>query len=634
MHLKPPPKLVRSELHLDASGIVASQCSSLFVRQQAALLKTLAGNHSNSGTRRLPFSIISTNTLHHGSPADGVCNRNSVTAGQPRVPPRPTLMLCPSLPSCENSAALSMTEDATDAALNMWTVIRPGHVREKIALFASEQQQVDDGSEHNATGSCGTTRMPRLVKAKGTGKREDNSTAKRRRRSANHQNLRHDQETPIQDEPPPTVTPETETVEAESKVSVVEMVAFLELRASEQQTDWKPALAIQRSSASITLSRAMPPEVRGEEPEKVRGEAPMVREEEPEKVRVSEMVAKLEECGRREGGALSRSSSLRTVGRVLLAAATDHGCTPPRSAVTSSMTLVTSSVVTTSSSSLAEALSRSSQPQRVGVKTPPLSLGVAPPLSGDSQDGWRDRVQTDSSVTVAEAPPHQCEEAEPPPGLLFLTPPPAEKAAPPHFKTSFYLEPVRSFQSNLSPPCDSVSQSEEKAIEGVGEVSAVPLSRSPSASQDFLALRERLQRLLAPPPYLLVLPHHLLVQILALLPTRSLAALKCCCSYFRVVIDAYAVRPADSLWVCDPRYRDDPCKQCKRRYEPGDVSLCRWHHKPYCQALPYGPGFWMCCHGARRDAPGCNVGLHDNRWVPAFHSINVPIYRRSCNHDD
>lgn len=147
-------------------------------------------------------------------------------------------------------------------------------------------------------------------------------------------------------------------------------------------------------------------------------------------------------------------------------------------------------------------------------------------------------------------------------------------------------------------------------------------------------MRQRLQQLLEPQPFLAVLPHHILLKIFSLLPTQSLTALKCSCNYFRFIIEDYGVRPADSLWVSDPRYRDDPCKQCKRRYVRGDVSLCRWHHKPYCQALPYGPGYWMCCHGARRDMLGCNVGLHDNRWVPAFHSINVPIYRSRRHHDD
>ncbi|KAJ0063188.1 hypothetical protein NL108_013352 [Boleophthalmus pectinirostris] len=156
-------------------------------------------------------------------------------------------------------------------------------------------------------------------------------------------------------------------------------------------------------------------------------------------------------------------------------------------------------------------------------------------------------------------------------------------------------------------------------------------------SEDFLLMRRRVQSLLEPRSnlsYLSLLPHHLLLQILLHLPTRALAALKCTCHYLRLVIDTYDPRPMDALWVCDPRYRDDPCKQCKRRHQRGDVSLCRWHHKPFCQAMPYGPGYWMCCHGDRRDAPGCNVGLHDNRWVPAFHSINAPIYRQRPREED
>ncbi|CAL9686684.1 unnamed protein product [Knipowitschia caucasica] len=154
---------------------------------------------------------------------------------------------------------------------------------------------------------------------------------------------------------------------------------------------------------------------------------------------------------------------------------------------------------------------------------------------------------------------------------------------------------------------------------------------------DFLSMRRRVQSLLEPRSsvsFLSLLPHHLLLQLLLLLPTHALAALKCSCRYLQLVINTYDPRPCDALWVRDPRYRDDPCKQCKRRRRRGDVSLCRWHHKPFCQALPYGPGFWMCCHGDRRDQPGCNVGLHDNRWVPAFHSINAPLYRQRREQDE
>ncbi|XP_063040485.1 F-box only protein 34 [Engraulis encrasicolus] len=153
------------------------------------------------------------------------------------------------------------------------------------------------------------------------------------------------------------------------------------------------------------------------------------------------------------------------------------------------------------------------------------------------------------------------------------------------------------------------------------ELVSFPLQRP--VSQEFLAMRFKIQQLLEPQSYLVVLPHHVLVQIFSLLPTKALAALKCSCRDFKDLIEAYDVRPTDSGWVSDPRYREDPCKHCKKRYKKGDVSLCRWHHKRYCQAMPYGPGYWMCCRAPHKDAPGCNVDLHDNRWVPTSHRIQI-----------
>ncbi|XP_072221400.1 F-box only protein 34 [Leuresthes tenuis] len=619
MHLKSYPKVTCSELRLDTARVQTSpQWSSQFVNQQGRLPRTFSSNHGNFSTSRHPFSIISTNTLRCTSTANSI---SSVAAFQLKAP------------SSENDTPglyPTRTEDA-DAALNIWTVITPGHVREKIAIFASERGWKDgDGScertpasslcTHDrmlmaCTNTAAMTGMSRAVKAKGSW--EENSTAKRRRRSANSHKLQQDQRSQFLEEqtapqqPDPTLGA-VEGDEDKHKVSVVEMVAFLEQRASEQQPDLKPLLALQRSSTTITLSKMTPPEIKGEE---------------PENIRVSEMVAKLEsECLRRrtEGG-LSRSNSLRrTVGRVLLAAG-DPIFTPCRPLSPSS------------AAALSESLSQKpiSFPQKLA--TPPS------PGDGDVHAGSVSEKQT-------VAPPLQPEKEEPLPGLLFLSLPSAEAVptaapCPPHYRTSFYLQPE--WAQACPAPCGSDRQlekrgsdagrapEEEEQVVGATPCSAaVPLGRSASVSQDFLELRQRLQQLLAPQPYLLVLPHHLLVKILLLLPTQSLAALKCTCSYFNFIIENYGVRPADSLWVSDPRYRDDPCKQCKKRYGPGDVSLCRWHHKPYCQALPYGPGYWMCCHGARRDAPGCNVGLHDNRWVPSFHSINVPIYRGSCNHDN
>ncbi|NP_001091309.1 F-box protein 34 L homeolog [Xenopus laevis] len=148
-------------------------------------------------------------------------------------------------------------------------------------------------------------------------------------------------------------------------------------------------------------------------------------------------------------------------------------------------------------------------------------------------------------------------------------------------------------------------------------------------SHGFLETRFKIQQLLEPQQYMAFLPHHILVKIFRFLPTRTLAALKCTSCYFKFIIEHYDIRPCDSLWVQDPRYKDDPCKQCKRKYAKGDVSLCWWHPKPYCQALPYGPGYWMCCHMSYKESRGCKVGLHDNRWVPACHSFNRTICKKS-----
>ncbi|NXA49446.1 FBX34 protein, partial [Nothocercus julius] len=148
-------------------------------------------------------------------------------------------------------------------------------------------------------------------------------------------------------------------------------------------------------------------------------------------------------------------------------------------------------------------------------------------------------------------------------------------------------------------------------------------------SHGFLETRFKIQQLLEPQQYMAFLPHHIIVKIFGLLPTRSLVALKCTCYYFKFLIEYYNIRPADSRWVRDPRYREDPCKQCKKKYVKGDVSLCRWHPKPYCQALPYGPGYWMCCHRSQKGIPGCKLGLHDNHWVPACHSFNRALHKKA-----
>lgn len=189
----------------------------------------------------------------------------------------------------------------------------------------------------------------------------------------------------------------------------------------------------------------------------------------------------------------------------------------------------------------------------------------------------------------------------------------------------------RAFDKALCMQNSSMIAQYAVSISSLGNVTQVldASSVKRQVSHDFLETRFKIQQLLEPQQYMAFLPHHILVKIFKYLPTRSLAALKCTSCYFKFIIEHYDIRPCDSLWVRDPRYKDDPCKQCKRKYARGDVSLCLWHPKPYCQALPYGPGFWMCCHMSQKESRGCRVGLHDNRWVPAFHSFNRTVCKKA-----
>uniref|UniRef100_A0A8B9Z3P1 F-box protein 46 n=1 Tax=Buteo japonicus TaxID=224669 RepID=A0A8B9Z3P1_9AVES len=177
---------------------------------------------------------------------------------------------------------------------------------------------------------------------------------------------------------------------------------------------------------------------------------------------------------------------------------------------------------------------------------------------------------------------------DPLPGQLFLLPVPEE-----------------------TPVVEDMEASEEPSA--VPDPSLCRLYRH--VSHDFLEIRFKIQRLLEPRQYMLLLPEHVMVKIFSYLPTQALAALKCSCHYFKSIIETFGVQATDSRWNRDPLYRDDPCKQCKKHYEKGDVSLCRWHPKPYHHDLPYGRSYWMCCRRPDKEAPGCRVGLHDNNWV-------------------
>ncbi|XP_062872515.1 F-box only protein 46 [Trichomycterus rosablanca] len=202
---------------------------------------------------------------------------------------------------------------------------------------------------------------------------------------------------------------------------------------------------------------------------------------------------------------------------------------------------------------------------------------------------------------------------EPPPGqLFFLQTPSAEDESGPGVTNGIcsmdHANDSGSVGSAVERPSSPIAN-----MEDCTDKSLCRLYRH--VSHDFLEIRFQIQRLLEPRQYMLMLPDHIMVNIFSYLPTRALAALKCTCHDFKALIETYGVRAIDSRWNQDPLYRDDPCKQCKRQYERGDVSLCRWHPKPYHHDLPYGRSYWMCCRRTDKDTPGCRVGLHDNNWV-------------------
>ncbi|XP_027632420.1 F-box only protein 34 isoform X2 [Tupaia chinensis] len=268
-----------------------------------------------------------------------------------------------------------------------------------------------------------------------------------------------------------------------------------------------------------------------------------------------------------------------------------------------------------------------------------MSRELVPPTSQNPDQRRKESLCI--SITVSKVEKHQPSSLgsyeDPLPGMLFFLPPGQ------HQSDCAQLNESTSESSEASPlegAAEGGSTSEERSVPTEPSPPPAPPVRSTSpgleasgwkkqVSHDFLETRFKIQQLLEPQQYMAFLPHHIMVKIFRLLPTKSLVALKCTCCYFKFIIEYYNIRPADSRWVRDPRYREDPCKQCKKKYVKGDVSLCRWHPKPYCQALPYGPGYWMCCHRSQKGFPGCKLGLHDNHWVPACHSFNRAIHKKA-----
>ncbi|NXN77223.1 FBX34 protein, partial [Bombycilla garrulus] len=591
-----------------------------------------------------------------------------------------------------------------EGPLDVWAVVKPGNTKEKIAFFAAQQ--------------CGGgSARPGSMKIKSTWD-IDGRTAKRRKKSVDLKKAKIQLER-MREASGRCSQPEPFSCGAEHgsahldggeaafpgrSLSVVEMVAFLEQRASALLVDCAKSCTAARLSAQ---PKAAPP---GSEPFSSAEALEQRAEPQGEPVRVLDMVARLEsECLRRqserEAGSLSRNNSFRrNVGRVLLASGSqpegdggkgvpareggpgeaagvaEAGCegrcadaelwgggaSAPRPFPSGLDTRVGSVNSGLAHAVLAMTAGRSGAETR--VEPPRALLSPCPAAAGLPADPLRSKNATvdctpkepvifpkhparkeplciSISVTKTE---EGCRKEklsvsgeDSLPGRLFFLQ--GEQPA------AHEQQPGR--ESSQEKPGPVAQNEDEDALASGGSCVRSGVPTEPSApsvpptegalqvldasclkrqvSHDFLETRFKIQQLLEPQQYMAFLPHHIIVKIFGLLPTRSLVALKCTCYYFKFIIEYYNIRPADSRWVRDPRYREDPCKQCKKKYVKGDVSLCRWHPKPYCQALPYGPGYWMCCHRSQKGIPGCKLGLHDNHWVPACHSFNRAIHKKT-----
>ncbi|NXM02344.1 FBX34 protein, partial [Tyrannus savana] len=619
------------------------------------------------------------------------------------------------------SATIHQGEEG-EGPLDVWAVVKPGNTKEKIAFFAAQQSGSGSGSR---VGS---------MKIKSTWD-IDGRTAKRRKKSVDLKKAKIQLERMREanarcSQPEPFAcgvehcsvhygNDSGEGAFPGRSLSVIEMVAFLEQRASALLVDCaKTCTAAPAARPSAQPKGALP----GSDPFSSAGacEAQAERgpgEQQGEPVRVLDMVAKLEsECLRRqserEAGSLSRNNSFRrNVGRVLLANGTqpegeagkgvlgvlaqgdglgvaEAGCgghcgalgdaelwdggasarRPFPSGLDTRMGNVNSGLA---HAVLAMAAGRSDTETRIEPPGALLSSCPAaarlPPDPSPSEDATVDCTSKEPVVF----PKQSLHPARKEPLCISISVTKTEKGPRKEKLSSssssedslpgrlFFLQDEQPAAQDQQPPRESSQEKPGEAAQNEEEdalASGRPCVRSsvpaePSApsvppaegalqvldasclkrqvSHDFLETRFKIQQLLEPQQYMAFLPHHIIVKIFGLLPTRSLVALKCTCYYFKFIIEYYNIRPADSRWVRDPRYREDPCKQCKKKYVKGDVSLCRWHPKPYCQALPYGPGYWMCCHRSQKGIPGCKLGLHDNHWVPACHSFNRAIHKKT-----
>uniref|UniRef100_A0A8C3PKZ5 F-box protein 46 n=1 Tax=Calidris pygmaea TaxID=425635 RepID=A0A8C3PKZ5_9CHAR len=556
------------------------------------------------------------------------------------TPPPPPLPPPPPPPVDATPATTAAVEEGR-VLLDTWYVIKPGNTKEKVAFFVAHQCGGGGGTGGGTTGGIGG--RPSTMKVKGNWG-NDSSKAKRRRRchdptknklNPTWANGGREPACPQPGEPPGATEPP-------DLLSVAEMVALVEQRT---------ALALQsfpRSCGGTTTGATTPVvfvEASGGETKTPGG---------PDCSRVAEAVAHFESRQREHGGGggggggTSRPNGLCRPGAECAASATTAGAGEVRIAFRISSGREPRAVATT------EAGGTSGRPNCVfmscgggggggGGRAKDKITCDLYQLISPSRDALPNNVEFllatagakgDGDGTTAVGAPRDCaagfhvdvvvtgvvdqcvffgkdsakkmkeetvrlpaapQEDPPPPGQLFLLPVPEE--TPAAAAAAAVAEDGEGGQEAVTGPDPSLCR----------------LYRH--VSHDFLEIRFKIQRLLEPRQYMLLLPEHVMVKIFSYLPTQALAALKCSCHYFKSIIETFGVQATDSRWNRDPLYRDDPCKQCKKHYEKGDVSLCRWHPKPYHHDLPYGRSYWMCCRRPDKEAPGCRVGLHDNNWV-------------------
>ncbi|NWR21464.1 FBX34 protein, partial [Emberiza fucata] len=596
------------------------------------------------------------------------------------------------------SATIHQGEEG-EGPLDVWAVVKPGNTKEKIAFFAAQQ--------------CSSSTRTGSMKIKSTWD-IDGRTAKRRKKSVDLKKAKMQLERMREansrcSQPEPFAcgiehcsvhsgSDGTDGAFQGRSLSVIEMVAFLEQRASALLVDCAKTCTATRPSSQPRATLPSP------EPSSPGGACEAEPQGEP--VRVLDMVARLEsECLRRqsEAGSLSRNNSFRrNVGRVLLASSTqpegDLGKgVPPRGEAGVAEAGYGGGCGTLGDTELWDGAASAPQPfpsgldTQVGNVNSGLAQAVLAMTAGRSDTETRiepPRALLAPCPAAARLPPDalqsknatvDCTSKEP---VIFPKHPARKEPLCISISVTkteegcrkeklsgsgedslpgrlFFLQGEQPAAHEQQPrregpqekPGEVAQNEDEDALASGGSCVRSSVPTEPSApsvpategalqildasclkrqvSHDFLETRFKIQQLLEPQQYMAFLPHHIIVKIFGLLPTRSLVALKCTCYYFKFIIEYYNIRPADSRWVRDPRYREDPCKQCKKKYVKGDVSLCRWHPKPYCQALPYGPGYWMCCHRSQKGIPGCKLGLHDNHWVPACHSFNRAIHKKT-----